>query len=180
MSGPPGTVLLSLTAVRLGYPMVDAIRRAGRRRFHRQWPLYIALESSEHPGGPVVLNEEEIRDVVMRVVQTLGCHHIRTRGTFDYTFLDLHVWFAADPQLYEAHRLSHVCQGSLVEAFSRKSRMRSSTSSRHPLKGTARRSTDRVRSHAWPGKRVIRAAVFNRSQEIRRKKTIIGFLLTSC
>ena len=54
---------------------------------------------------------------VMGVPQTLGCHHIRTRGTLDYTFLDLHVWFAPDTTLYEAHRLSHVVKDRLMEAF---------------------------------------------------------------
>ena len=65
----------------------------------------------------VVLDEEEIRGVVMSVPEVLGCHHIRTRGTFDHTFLDLHVWFAADTTLYEAHRLSHVVKDRLMEAF---------------------------------------------------------------
>jgi cation diffusion facilitator family transporter len=111
------TVLLSLAAVRLGYPMVDAIGALVVAVFIARAGLYIALESSNILADRVVLNEAEIRDVVMRVPQTLGCHHIRTRGTFDYTFLDLHVWFAPDTTLYEAHRLSHVVKDRLMEAF---------------------------------------------------------------
>jgi divalent metal cation (Fe/Co/Zn/Cd) transporter len=47
----------------------------------------------------------------------VGCHHIRTRGTADYVFLDLHVWLDADTPLREAHRLSHVVKDRLMAQF---------------------------------------------------------------
>ena len=53
----------------------------------------------------------------MSVPEVLGCHHIRTRGSADYTFLDLHVWFHGDTTLYEAHRLSHVVKDRLMEQY---------------------------------------------------------------
>lgn len=53
----------------------------------------------------------------MAVPEVVGCHHIRTRGSYDHTFLDLHVWFAPDTTLFEAHRLSHVVKDRLMEAF---------------------------------------------------------------
>jgi cation diffusion facilitator family transporter len=111
------TVLLSLAAVRLGYPMVDAIGALVIAVFIARAGLLIALESSNILADRVVLHEDQIRGVVMSVPQTLGCHHIRTRGTLDHTFLDLHVWFAPDTTLYEAHRLSHVVKDRLMEAF---------------------------------------------------------------
>jgi cation diffusion facilitator family transporter len=111
------TVLTSLAAVKIGYPILDAVGGLVVAVFIARAGLNIGLESSNILADRVVLDEEEIRRVVMRVPQTLGCHHIRTRGTFDHTFLDLHVWFPPETALYEAHRLSHVVKDRLMEAF---------------------------------------------------------------
>ena len=111
------TVLVALAAVWLGYPMIDAVGALIVAVFIARAGIHIGLESSNILADRVVLNEQEIRDVVMGVPQTLGCHQIRTRGTFDHTFLDLHVWFAPDTTLYEAHRLSHVVKDRLMESF---------------------------------------------------------------
>ena len=112
-------VLVSLVGVWLGYP--DARRRsagwsiavfiartgladrAARRR--ASWPT---ASSS---------NEDDIRRVVMSVPDVVGCHQIRTRGSADHTFLDLHVWFRGDTTLDEAHRLSHVVKDRLMAAY---------------------------------------------------------------
>ena len=32
----------------------------------------------------------------MQVPAVLGCHAIRTRGSRDFVFLDLHIWMAPD------------------------------------------------------------------------------------
>jgi divalent metal cation (Fe/Co/Zn/Cd) transporter len=63
------------------------------------------------------MSEEDIRRVVMGVAEVKGCHHIRTRGSADYTFLDLHVWFPGDTTLHEAHRLSHVVKDRLMTQY---------------------------------------------------------------
>ena len=65
----------------------------------------------------VVLAEEDIRQVVMSTPHVVGCHQIRSRGSADHTFLDLHVWYPAAMPLHEAHRLSHVVKDRLMAAF---------------------------------------------------------------
>jgi divalent metal cation (Fe/Co/Zn/Cd) transporter len=65
----------------------------------------------------VVIEETNIRQVVMGVDGVLGCHRIRTRGSLDHVFLDLHVWFAADSPLREAHRVSHIVKDRLMDRF---------------------------------------------------------------
>jgi len=64
-----------------------------------------------------VLVEYEIRKVVMGVPEVVGCHQIRSRGSEDHIFLDLHVWFRGDTTLHEAHRLSHIVKDRLLEAY---------------------------------------------------------------
>ena len=42
---------------------------------------------------------------------------IRTRGSNDFVFLDLHIWMDRDMRLDEAHRLSHVVKDRLMARF---------------------------------------------------------------
>jgi divalent metal cation (Fe/Co/Zn/Cd) transporter len=53
----------------------------------------------------------------MGVPEVVGCHQIRTRGSPDHTFLDLHLWFDGNTTLHEAHRLSHVVKDRLMQTF---------------------------------------------------------------
>ena len=77
----------------------------------------IARTTTRILSDRIVISRADIERVVMSVPGVIGCHQIRTRCTYDYTFLDLHVWFAADTTLYEAHRRSHVVKDQLMEAF---------------------------------------------------------------
>ena len=110
-------VILSLAAVWLGYPIVDPIGGMVVAVFiaHTGWE--IARDTSSVLSDRVVLAEDDIRRVVMSTPQVVGCHQIRSRGSADHTFLDLHVWYPAAMPLHEAHRLSHVVKDRLMAAF---------------------------------------------------------------
>ena len=76
------------------------------------------METSGILADRVVLDEDEIR---ARGDERAGGRSAAITSAraapSDHTFLDLHVWFAADTTLYEAHRLSHVVKDRLMEAF---------------------------------------------------------------
>jgi cation diffusion facilitator family transporter len=110
-------VIVSLAAVWLGYPIVDPIGGMVVAVFiaHTGWE--IARDTSGVLSDKVVLAEDEIRRVVMSTPDVVGCHQIRSRGSADHTFLDLHVWYPATMPLHEAHRLSHVVKDRLMSAF---------------------------------------------------------------
>ena len=110
-------VLVSLAAVSAGYPALDPIGGIVIAGFiaYRGWQ--IARETSSVLADRVALDEAGIRAVVMSVAEVVGCHQIRSRGTADHIFLDLHVWFSGDTPLFEAHRLSHVVKDRLLQAF---------------------------------------------------------------
>ena len=110
-------VLASLAAVRFGYPLLDAVGALVVAVFIARTGYYIGLETAGILSDRVVLEQSAVRRVVMSVPEVVGCHQIRTRGSFDHTFLDLHVWFGADTPLFEAHRLSHVVKDRLMETF---------------------------------------------------------------
>jgi cation diffusion facilitator family transporter len=110
-------VLVSLVAVRLGYPILDPVGGLVISVFIARTGWAIARDTSRILSDRVVLAEVDIRDVVMSVPEVAGCHQIRSRGSADHTFLDLHVWFAPDMTLYEAHRLSHVVKDRLLDKY---------------------------------------------------------------
>lgn len=110
-------VIISLGAVYLGYPLLDPIGGLVIAAFIAHSGYQIARETSHVLADRVGLEEAGVRDVVMSVPEVVGCHHIRSRGTADHVFLDLHVWFNGETTLLEAHRLSHVVKDRLMEAF---------------------------------------------------------------
>ena len=110
-------VLISLTAVRLGYPVLDPIGGLVITVFIARTGWKIARETSDVLADRVVLAEDDIRRVVMGTPEVVGCHHIRSRGTMDHTFLDLHVWYPPEMPLYEAHRLSHIVKDRLMSTY---------------------------------------------------------------
>jgi cation diffusion facilitator family transporter len=110
-------VLISLAAVWLGYPILDSIGGLVIAVFIARTGWEIGRDTSHVLSDRVVLAESDIRDVVMGVPEVVGCHHIRSRGSADHTFLDLHVWFAPDMPLHEAHRLSHIVKDRLMQTY---------------------------------------------------------------
>jgi cation diffusion facilitator family transporter len=110
-------VLISLTAVALGYPVLDPIGGVVIAILIARTSYEIARDTSGILSDRVVIDEEDIRQEVMNVPEVLGCHHIRTRGSMDHVFLDLHVWFPEAMPLRDAHSLSHNVKDRLMERF---------------------------------------------------------------
>ena len=110
-------VLVALVGTRLGYPLVDPIAGLVIAIFIARTGLEIARDTSGILADRVVMAEDDIRSVVLSVPEVVGCHRIRTRGSADYTFLDLHVWVPADMPLVEAHRISHVVKDRLMQKY---------------------------------------------------------------
>jgi cation diffusion facilitator family transporter len=110
-------VLISLAAVWAGYPRLDPLGGIIIAVLIAHTSYQIARDTTGVLSDRMVIDEAEIRQVVMAVPGVLGCHHIRTRGSMDHVFLDLHVWFQADSMLREAHRISHVVKDHLMERF---------------------------------------------------------------
>jgi len=51
------------------------------------------------------------------VPEVLGSEKIRTRGSADYVFLDLHLWLDPQTPLRTAHATSHVVKDKLMAKF---------------------------------------------------------------
>ena len=110
-------VLISLSAVALGFPIVDPIGGVAIAILIARTSYEIARDTSGILSDRVAMDEDRIRRTVMSVPEVLGCHHIRTRGSADHVFLDLHIWFPAAMPLRTAHSLSHDVKDRLMEQF---------------------------------------------------------------
>jgi len=112
-----GAVIVSLIGVRLGYGWLDPAAALLVAGFIAMACWEIVQDTARILGDQVVMDESGIRAVVEAVPGVHGCHHIRTRGSADFVFLDLHVWLDGSLSLYEAHRMSHVVKDALMQRF---------------------------------------------------------------
>lgn len=110
-------VIAALAGAALGYPMLDPIAALVVVVFigHAAWEIF--KSTSEVLSDHIVIHEDEVRRVVMSVPRVMGCHAIRTRGSRDYVFLDLHIWMGSETRLDEAHEISHVVKDRLMAQF---------------------------------------------------------------
>jgi cation diffusion facilitator family transporter len=110
-------VLGALLGVWWGYPVLDPLAAVVVAGFigHACWG--IAQEASGILGDHIVIPEDDVREVVQSVPEVLGCEKIRTRGSADYAFMDLHLWLDGATPLQSAHSLSHVVKDKLMTKF---------------------------------------------------------------
>ena len=111
------TVIAALVGVRLGMPILDPLAALVVAGFIGHAGFQIARATTRILSDRIVIAEPDIEAVVMSVAGVLGCHHIRTRGSADHVFLDLHVWLPADMPLIHAHALSHVVKDRLMARY---------------------------------------------------------------
>jgi cation diffusion facilitator family transporter len=112
-----GAVLGALFGVWFGYPLLDPMAALLVAGFigHACWG--IAQGASRILSDEMIMAEGEVRDVIMSVPGVLGCEKIRTRGSTDYVFLDLHLWLDPQTPLFAAHETSHVVKDRLMHHF---------------------------------------------------------------
>jgi len=111
------TVIVALVGARLGIPLLDPIGALVVAGFIAYAGYQIARATTYILSDRSVMSEEAIERVVMSVPGIVGCHQIRTRGSEDHVFLDLHVWLPGDMKLTEAHGLSHTVKDRLMARY---------------------------------------------------------------
>jgi cation diffusion facilitator family transporter len=110
-------VLAALIGSASGYPILDPLAALVIVGFIGYAGFEIARDAARILSDEIVISEEDIRRVVDRVPDVLGCHHIRSRGSADHVFLDLHIWMDGTTPLTEAHAISHRVKDLLMERF---------------------------------------------------------------
>ena len=110
-------VLGALLGVWWGYPLLDPLAALLVAAFicHAAWQ--IAQQASRILSDEIVIAEDDVREVVRSVPEVMGCHQIRTRGSADHAFMDLHLWLDGRTPLEAAHATSHVVKDRLMRRF---------------------------------------------------------------
>jgi cation diffusion facilitator family transporter len=112
-----GAVLGALLGVWWGYPLLDPMAALLVAGFigHACWS--IAQDASTVLSDHIVIPEDRVRQVVQAVPDVIGCEKIRTRGSTDHAFLDLHLWLDPAMTLAAAHATSHVVKDRLIQEY---------------------------------------------------------------
>ncbi len=111
------TVIIALAGARAGVPILDPLAALVVAGFIGHAGYQIGLTTTKILSDRIVMSEGDIEAVVRGVDGVVGCHQIRTRGTSDHVFLDLHVWLPADMRLTDAHDISHVVKDRLMAHY---------------------------------------------------------------
>jgi cation diffusion facilitator family transporter len=111
------TVIAALVGVRMGVPILDPMAAMLVAAFigHACWQIF--QDTARILSDRIVIAPENIREVVSEVPQVLGCHHIRSRGSVDHVFLDLHIWMDPAMRLDAAHDISHVVKDLIMRRY---------------------------------------------------------------
>lgn len=111
------TVIGALIGARAGLSILDPIAALVVAAFIAFSGYKVAQTTTRILSDRIVIAESDLMEVVMSVPGVLGCHQIRTRGSADHVFLDLHVWLPAAMPLIDAHALSHVVKDRLMARY---------------------------------------------------------------
>jgi cation diffusion facilitator family transporter len=111
------TVIAALVGARLGIAVLDPLAALVVAGFIAHGGFQIARATLRILSDRMVIAQMDIEQVVRNVPGVLGCHQIRTRGSSDHVFLDLHVWLPPSMPLNDAHELSHVVKDRLMARY---------------------------------------------------------------
>jgi cation diffusion facilitator family transporter len=111
------TVIGALVGARLGMPILDPLAALVVAGFIGYAGFQVARATTGILSDRIVISDADLQRVVMSVPGVIGCEKIRTRGSADHVFLDLHVWMPPDMRLTEAHTLSHVVKDRLMARY---------------------------------------------------------------
>jgi cation diffusion facilitator family transporter len=111
------TVIAALVGARSGIAILDPLAALVVAGFIAHGGFQIARATLRILSDRMVIAQMDIEQVVRNVPGVLGCHQIRTRGSSDHVFLDLHVWLPPSMPLNDAHKLSHVVKDRLMARY---------------------------------------------------------------
>ena len=111
------TVIGALVGARLGLPILDPLAALVVAGFIGYAGFQVARATTGILSDRIVISDADLERIVMNVPGVIGCEKIRTRGSSDHVFLDLHVWMPPEMSLHDAHDLSHVVKDRLMARY---------------------------------------------------------------
>lgn len=110
-------VIVSLVFIELGFPSADAIAGAVVGLFVAKAGLDIIKESTQTLIDRTQVAAPRILEIANSVCGVVECHNVRTRGTKDSIFVDMHCLVNPDLSVEEAHGIAHKVEAELKGKF---------------------------------------------------------------
>ena len=108
-------VILSLVAVKAGYPIIDVVLGIVIALIITKTGLDVVREASFTLLDASVLDTDMLCEIALEIEGVEDCHNIRTRGTADNVYVDLHVHVKEDMHIEEAHCIAHAVENRIKE-----------------------------------------------------------------
>jgi cation diffusion facilitator family transporter len=110
-------VIISLIFTRIGYPSADPIMGIVITFFIARIGYHILKDASDILVDTVCIDTSAIRFVVDRINGVKGCHDIRTRGSMNSVYLDLHVLVDSSLPTEKAHEIADNIEKEIKQEF---------------------------------------------------------------
>ncbi len=108
------SVIVTLIAVRLGFPLFDPIVTLVIALFIAYTAMGIIRQSSRILCDTIaIVDVKKITDIVLGIDGVKACHKIRSRGRTDDIKLDLHVQVEPDMHIDRAHKISDAIEAAI-------------------------------------------------------------------
>jgi cation diffusion facilitator family transporter len=112
------SVIISLIVTRLGFPLIDPIVTILISLFIGYAAFEIAKQSSDVLCDTAVfLDDQKVRDIVLKIEGVAACHKIRSRGRIDDVHIDLHVQVSPSMHIDDAHQISYRIEEAIKSAI---------------------------------------------------------------
>ena len=112
------TVIISLIVTKLGFPLIDPIVTILISLFIGYAAFEIAKQSSDVLCDTAVfMDDQKVRDIVLKTEGVRACHKIRSRGRIDDIHIDLHVQVNPSMHINNAHQISDRIEVAIKSAI---------------------------------------------------------------
>lgn len=112
------SVIVSLIVTKLGFPLIDPIVTILIALFIGYAAFEIAKQSSDVLCDTAVfLDDQKVRNIVLKIEGVLACHKIRSRGRTDDVYIDLHVQVNPRMHINNAHQISDRIEEAIKSAI---------------------------------------------------------------
>jgi len=110
-------VLISLFFAQKGYYLADPIVGIVITFFIARIGYEILKDASDTLVDTICIDTSAIKSVVNRIEGVQGCHEIRTRGSVNSTYVDLHVLVRSELPIETAHEIADNIEKEIKKAF---------------------------------------------------------------
>lgn len=108
-------VIVGLLFIKLGYPLADPIAGVIVSAFVARAGIRIIRESTEMLVDRTQVETALIQEIACSVEGVAGCHSVRTRGTKNSVFVDLHILVNPFLSVEDSHKIADAVEARIKE-----------------------------------------------------------------